>query len=43
MSSAALDSGAAEEEIECPGSGQQPRNAEADFRPLWKDSTPDYP
>lgn len=21
----------------CPGSGQTPRNAETDFRPLWKD------
>ena len=21
----------------CPGSGQQPRNAESDMRPLWKD------
>lgn len=37
MSAAALESGAAEEEMECPGSGQTPRNAESDRRPLWKD------
>ena len=23
--------------IQCPGSGQYPRNAESDKRPLWKD------
>ncbi len=27
----------------CPGSAQHPRNAEADRRPLWKDSTEEYP
>jgi hypothetical protein len=35
MSAAALDAGASEEE--CPGSGQTPRNAESDRRPLWRD------
>jgi len=24
----------------CPGSGQTPRNAESDMRPLWKDENP---
>jgi hypothetical protein len=37
MSAAALDSGAVEEEVKCPGSMQIPRNAESDRRLLWKD------
>jgi hypothetical protein len=27
-------------DTECPGSKQVPRNAESDFRPLWKDEQP---
>lgn len=37
MKAAALESGASEEEIVCPGSGQYPRCAASDKRPLWKD------
>lgn len=37
MSGAAMDSGAYEELVKCPGSGQTPRNAQSDKRPLWKD------
>lgn len=40
MSAAALESGASEESIDCPGSGQYPRNALSDRRPLWKDLEP---
>jgi Rad3-related DNA helicase len=40
MTAAVLNSGASEEEIRCPGSGQVPRNAESDRRPLWKDEQP---
>lgn len=35
MSAAALDAGAVEEEAECPGVEQHPRNPTADRRPLW--------
>ena len=45
MSVEALESGASEEYQACPGSGQFPRNAETDMRPLWKDDGigPPYP
>lgn len=29
--------GQAQESIRCPGSGQAPRNADSDKRPLWQD------
>jgi len=37
MSAAALEAGAIEEEIRCPGMHQHPRNPESDRRHLWKD------
>ena len=37
MSAAALEAGAVEEDIQCPGSGQGPRNALSDKRPLWSE------
>jgi hypothetical protein len=37
MSAQALEAGAASEFVKCPGSGQVPRNAASDGRPLWKD------
>lgn len=40
MSAKALECGADCEEIVCPGTGQHPRNAESDRRPLWKDEVP---
>lgn len=43
MSAAALESGATEELPICPGSGQYPRNADSDKRPLWKDERKQEP
>ena len=37
MSKAALESGAVEEKVICPGSEQGPRNPGSDRRRLWKD------
>ena len=41
VSAVALESGVTEELPICPGSGQYPRNAASDKRPLWKDERKD--
>lgn len=32
-----IGTGGSHERFRCPGSGKQPRNAETDMRPLWRD------